>query len=396
MGASGGALPPALLGELAHLQRPHQAPELPAQPGAARADVALLYPVTTIQANWFAGAQFGAAAADAANTAYGLACSVYEAGIDLGFIGPRVARPRAVESGRLKVSGLEFRVLLPPPLSTVRTATLAKVREFWEGGGTVIAFRALPGASAEQGRDDPAVLAILEKLRLESTAAHRSACAHRCTEHRVFGHPSPAGGMACFVPSEATEHYLTVAELIGSLVEQDVVASEPGSTTPTGAPPSSTSTFCSTPVPSGAPWNSRVDGQPELWDVAGEDGLEVQGWCDRAGRKLVRPASADAPSQVRRASPRPRPPSRWTGTGSAACSPRWTTAGATSASGGAGADQRRGAALQGWSTSPATTRVPRSRPRSPSRARKASSPSASGATTPWRAIRGTVVYRKRV
>ena len=96
-----------------------------------------------------------------------------------------------MEDGRLKVSGLEFRVLLLPPLTTVRTATLAKVQEFWEGGGVVIAFRSLPGASAEQGRDDPAVLAILEQtFGLESTAAHHSACAHRCTEHRVFRHAS--------------------------------------------------------------------------------------------------------------------------------------------------------------------------------------------------------------
>ena len=87
------------------------------------ADVAVLYPVTTIQANWFAGAEFGAAAADAANTAYSLARSVYEAGIDLDFIDHESLAGARVEDGRLKVSGLEFRVLLLPPLTTVRTAT---------------------------------------------------------------------------------------------------------------------------------------------------------------------------------------------------------------------------------------------------------------------------------
>ena len=341
------------------------------------ADDALLYPVTTIQANWFAGAEFGAAAADAANTAYGLARSVYEAGIDLDFIDHESLARARVEDGRLKVSGLEFRVLLLPPLTTVRTATLAKVQEFWEGGGIVVAFRSLPGASAEQGRDDPAVLAILEQtFGLESTAAHRNACAHRCTEHRVFRHASPGGGMACFVPSEATEHYLTVAELIGSLIEQDVVASEPGvyHTHRHTDDVDIYFLFNTRSERRALEFALRVDGQPELWDsfsgevrplhrfaprpVAGQaagqdsaavaeydvsavrkgweahargrtrvrltmephqgslvvfsrgagerpavlgdnlaevtgavavgDGLEVEGWCERAGRKLVR------------------------------------------------------------------------------------------------------------
>ena len=66
------------------------------------ADVAVLYPVTTIQANWFAGAEFGAAAADAANTAYSLARSVYEAGIDLDFIDHESLADARVEDGRLK------------------------------------------------------------------------------------------------------------------------------------------------------------------------------------------------------------------------------------------------------------------------------------------------------
>ena len=257
------------------------------------ADVAVLYPVTTIQANWFAGAEFGAAAADAANTAYTLARSVYEAGIDLDFIDHESLARARVEDGRLKVSGLEFRVLLLPPLTTVRTATLAKVQEFWEGGGTVIAFRALPGASAEQGRDDPAVLAILEQtFGIESTAAHHSACAHRCTEHRVFRHASAAGGMACFVPSEATEHYLTVAELIGSLIEQDVVASEPGvyHTHQRTAELDIYFLFNTRAERRALEFALRVDGQPELWDA-------FSGEVRPLHRFAPRPAAAAATGQ---------------------------------------------------------------------------------------------------
>ena len=76
--------------------------------------------------------------------------------------------------------------------------------------------------------------------------------------------------MACFVPSEATEHYLTVAELIGSLIEQDVVASE------TGVYHNHRRTaeldiyflFYTRPERTRAGVRLRVDGQPELWTSA--------------------------------------------------------------------------------------------------------------------------------
>ena len=182
--------------------------------------------------------------------------------------------------------------------------------------------------------------------------------------------------MACFVPSEATEHYLTVAELIGSLIEQDVVASAPGvyHTHRRTAELDIYFLFNTRAERRALEFALRVDGQPELWDtfsgearplhrfaprpVAGQaagqdsagvaeydvsavrkgwethahgrtrirltmephqgslvvfsrgagerpavlgdnlaevtgtvavgDGLEVEGWCERAGRKLIR------------------------------------------------------------------------------------------------------------
>src|SRR5512136_2323793 len=54
-----------------------------------------------------------------------------------------------VRDGRLAVSGLDFRVFLLPPMTTIRTETLEKVKEFYDGGGTVVAFKRLPHASAE-------------------------------------------------------------------------------------------------------------------------------------------------------------------------------------------------------------------------------------------------------
>jgi len=192
------------------------------------ADVAILYPITAVHANWFGGGEFGAAANEAADAAYSLARTVYASGLDFDYIDFQTLQRAEVEDGRLKVSGLEFPVLLLPPLSTIRIGTLEKAKEFWEGGGVVIAYRRLPHASAENGRDDPALRLLLqETFGLDSTEAHHNSSLKRGTPYQVSENVSPQGGRAIFIASEGTEHARTLPELISSTIIQDVLASEP-------------------------------------------------------------------------------------------------------------------------------------------------------------------------
>ena len=193
------------------------------------ADVAILYPITTIQANWFSGNEFGAAADDAANTAFSLARTVYDGNLDCDFIDFESLQKARVEDGKLKVSGLEFPVLLIPPLTTIRTKTLEKVKEFFDGGGVVVAYRRLPHATAENGREDPTLRSLLSHIfGLNSTEAHHHSSEHRCTAGRIFENKNPKGGRAYFVPSEATRNYRSLTELISGTIDRDVLVSEPG------------------------------------------------------------------------------------------------------------------------------------------------------------------------
>ena len=192
------------------------------------ADVALLYPITTIHANLSGGGQFGAAADDSANTAYAIARSIYNNNIDLDFIDFDSLQRARVEDRKLKVSGLEFQAILLPPLTTIRIKTLEKIKEFWDEGGVVVSFRRLPDASAEHGRNDPEVRALLQEIfGLDSTEAHLHPCDHRCTAYRMAENKNDRGGLAIFVPSEATRQYNTLAEVISSAIVQDVLVSEP-------------------------------------------------------------------------------------------------------------------------------------------------------------------------
>ena len=126
--------------------------------GVHVSDVAILYPMSTIHAHWSGGNNFGPPAKEAAESSVRLAQELFYRGIDFNFIDYPSVRRAKVRDGKLAVSGLEFRVFLLPPMTTIRTETLEKVKEFYDGGGTVIAFKRLPQASAENGRNDPNIL----------------------------------------------------------------------------------------------------------------------------------------------------------------------------------------------------------------------------------------------
>ena len=64
-----------------------------------------------------------------------------------------LARSRCEGTG-LQIANFSFQALILPPMSAIRRSSAAKVREFFQAGGIVIALRRLPSISAESGRED--------------------------------------------------------------------------------------------------------------------------------------------------------------------------------------------------------------------------------------------------
>jgi hypothetical protein len=62
-----------------------------------------------------------------------------------------------LEQGALRIAGLSFRGMVLPPMKVVSRKALARIRQFFDEGGLVVAYGALPSASSEEGRDDPAI-----------------------------------------------------------------------------------------------------------------------------------------------------------------------------------------------------------------------------------------------
>ena len=143
--------------------------------GTHRADVALLYPLTTVRAHWSGGrpsvegtrrkfddpGAFGDAAHEAAAATYRAAKRIYRSGIDLDFIDDRSLCRGDVGKGKLNVAGMAFRAVVLPPMTTIGTETLERIAAFHDSGGVVAAFGRLPHASPERGRDDPHIQALL-------------------------------------------------------------------------------------------------------------------------------------------------------------------------------------------------------------------------------------------
>ena len=181
--------------------------------GVHVADVALLYPLTTIHANWADRRHFNAMAQETARTTYDLAKLIYRSGLDLDFIDhPSLCRAE-VSDGKLKVAGIEFRAVVLPPMTTIRTATLAKIKEFYDSGGVVVACGRLPNASAENGRDDPKVQSLLQAIFGVDRGDEVADLAQR---------ENKSGGKAFFLPDDASP----LPGIISKSIVQDVVASE--------------------------------------------------------------------------------------------------------------------------------------------------------------------------
>ena len=236
--------------------------------GKHRADVALLYPLTTMHANWVAGRlsgplthdnlwpAFEPIADESAQSLMKLAKALYHDGLDLDFINHSSIEQAEVQQDRLHVAGLEFRAVVLPPITTIRTATLKKIKTFFDHGGTVVAFGLLPGASAEMGRNDPTIKSLVQEM-------FGVAPGQLVTD--VVGRKNERGGKAYFVPSNTKR----VPDIVSQSITRDVVASETGvfHTHQKIGPVDVYFIFNTHAEQRKISFRLRVEGEPEIWDA---------------------------------------------------------------------------------------------------------------------------------
>jgi hypothetical protein len=126
-------------------------------------DVAVLYPVTSLQANM--SAQGGNSKAELTESEYyQLTEKLFYGQIDFDIIDDESVLRADCSKGRLGVSGESYRILIVPPMTCIRRDTLAKIAQFHKGGGIVIGLSMLPTDSVEAGAEDGQVKQMVEAI----------------------------------------------------------------------------------------------------------------------------------------------------------------------------------------------------------------------------------------
>lgn len=195
---------------------PTYGPELPAynryvgrlqrmlQGGRHVADVGVLYPIATLQADYYFGPgkpyEGGVipSEADYMDVGERLALGVRR---DFTFVHPEVLDSKCKVAGaeiRLenRVNAEQYKVFVIPGSTTIAWCNLRKIRQFYDAGGKVIATTRLPDRSAEFGRDAEVRAAIEAMFGPESNASNAAQSAQGYTIRA-----NPAGGKAYFAPS---------------------------------------------------------------------------------------------------------------------------------------------------------------------------------------------------
>ena len=162
------------------------------QPGRHVADIAVLYPISTLQA----GHRF-----DGPLSPYTGGVDITEADYvhlgellstrvcrDFTFLHPEILDERCtVQGDRLKLSNKtnfeDYQVVIMPGHHTIRWSNLQKIKEFYDHGGKVIATGQLPAQSAEFGHDAEVVAAIHEMF----PGVGPQVLASACSEWRASG-----------------------------------------------------------------------------------------------------------------------------------------------------------------------------------------------------------------
>ena len=161
-------------------------------PGRHVADIAVLYPISTLQA----GFRF-----DGPISPYSGGVSIPEADYihlgellstkvcrDFTYLHPDILDERcAVQDDTLKLANKinfeDYKVVIVPGHKTIRWSNLQKIKEFYEHGGKVIATGQLPDQSAEFGHDADVVATI----RALFPAVKQQILATACSEWRESG-----------------------------------------------------------------------------------------------------------------------------------------------------------------------------------------------------------------
>ena len=115
--------------------------------GVLQADVAVMYPVSPVQAKMGGD--------EATRVAFDSGTELFNNGHDFIFMDDQSLVRAEIKEKELHVSDMNFNVLVLPAMKAIHWSTIQKALAFFRNGGTVIAVGQLPEASDRIGSNDP-------------------------------------------------------------------------------------------------------------------------------------------------------------------------------------------------------------------------------------------------
>ncbi len=177
--------------------------------GEYLADVGVLYPVHTMQANYVAHRGATNMAAITETQFWAVGQHLLQNQIDFHYVNDASLQAATVSDGRITHNDTTFSTIVLPPLTTLDRSTLAKLEEFVGQGGLLISLVATPSASPQEGREDSEIRAGVERLWGEARPSGRVVREHA------------GSGAAIFLPDGFREVATVVRERRGVDVETD-------------------------------------------------------------------------------------------------------------------------------------------------------------------------------
>jgi hypothetical protein len=169
--------------------------------GHHRCDIAMIYPVSPVEANL--------KGKEATQTAFDLANNLYLQGIDFDFMDFESLNRCALKNKELNVSGEKFKILILPALAAVRYSTIEKALAFYRAGGIVMAVGSLPEASDRVGGNDPKLQEMIQEM-FGTTYLNKN------DADKTYMQQNKAGGTGLFISKNKN-----VAAEIAKLIEPD-------------------------------------------------------------------------------------------------------------------------------------------------------------------------------
>ena len=176
------------------------------QGGRPVADIAVLYPIATLQGGYYFGPgkpyEGGVIPPEADYMEVGERLAL-EVRRDFTFLHPEVLEEKCgLEADALRLNNKlmpqQYKVMVLPGARTIHWSSLRKIKAFYDQGGKVIATTRLPDTSAEFGKDAEVRQAVIEMFGPDAGTRSGSP---RVTASNSVVRTNAHGGRACFLAS---------------------------------------------------------------------------------------------------------------------------------------------------------------------------------------------------